>query len=79
MPSEPGQETGVAEALAELEIVDEVPVAETELVADPEAVLEFSVVVEPDTEDADDEELEVTSFAPHTPPLLTAAPRVDLR
>ncbi|KAK5123425.1 hypothetical protein LTR85_002857 [Meristemomyces frigidus] len=83
---EPGQETALAEALAEVETLDEVPVVEPELVADPEVVLVLSVDVDAvdavdereDDEDEDDE-LDVTSLAPKTPLLATLAPTDDFR
>lgn len=57
--------------------VEDVAVAVTDPVEDPETVLVLSVLVDADTEE--DEEPEVMSFAPKTPLLLTAAPKVDLR
>jgi len=75
--------TAMAEALAELELVDTVPDPDTDdvtLLASEDVLTPDDVEVLPVFETVEVlADPEATNLAPQTPPLLTATPRIDLR
>jgi len=78
---EPGQDTGVAEALAELETVDEVDDPVDVVIAEVVAVLDSEELVtelplEIAEEEVAEDEVADTSLAPYTP-LYTGEPTDD--